>query len=366
MRIVIVSLHFAEYAMNLASALAQENKVLLILRKANVKAELGSIKPDTLPDGMEVLELPYYKFKDPRWAANVVRLVSSVRSFKPDIIHVQEKGDHDLVLALLGLRGFPMILTIHDPVPHSGSDVNKKPHIKRFLQKLRKLSKAAIVHGEKLKNETKIVAPFLEDRIYSIPHGLLGLPTGQSSDTMRERGCLLFFGRVEAYKGLGILIDAVNLVSDRGIQVKVVIAGKGSDWDRFRDQLVNDSRFELHERFIPHAETAELFLRADIVVMPYIDATQSGVAAMALGYGRPVIASDVGSVSEMVRHGYNGLLVPPSNAAALADAIAKLVADESMSIEFGKNSQALAQGEYSWKEVARLTKEAYLRTVSEA
>lgn len=366
MRIVIISFHFAEYAMKLACALAKENNVFLILRKENVDAELGRIDPDVIPDRMEVLDLPFYKLKNLRWVVNIVWLVSSIRSFKPDIIHVQENGDHDLVLALLGLRVSPMVLTIHDPAPHSGQDANKKLRTKLFMQRLRKQCNAAIVHGEKLKCELKIIAPYLKDRIHSIRHGVLGIPIEQFGDNMRERGCLLFFGRIEAYKGLGILIDAVNLVSDRGIQVKVVIAGRGRDLDRYRSRLVNDSRFELHERFIPRKEAAKLMLRADIIVMPYLDATQSGVAAMALGYGRPVIASNVGSVREMVRHDYNGLLVPPRDAEALADAIAKLVGDDLMSIEFGKNSHALAQGAYSWQEIAVRTQAVYLQAVSES
>ena len=88
--------------------------------------------------------------------------------------------------------------------------------------------------------------------------------------------------------------------------------------------------FEILDRYIPPEEISELFLESFAVILPYLDGTQSGVAAMALGFGRPVVATAVGSIPELVRNEENGLLVPPSDAVALTEAIERLLTDKDL------------------------------------
>jgi glycosyltransferase involved in cell wall biosynthesis len=173
------------------------------------------------------------------------------------------------------------------------------------------------------------------------------------------RGTLLFFGRIEKYKGLRYFIDAVKMLKAKGLVVKGIIAGTGQDLDLHRVEVEADSSFEVIDRYIGSDELDGLFGRTNVVVLPYTDATQSGVVAMALHYGRPVVATDVGSIGEVVIDGYNGLLVPPQDAPVLAQAISRLIEDPSLSTTMGRNASHLGKTELSWAAIAVRTTEAY-------
>jgi glycosyltransferase involved in cell wall biosynthesis len=75
------------------------------------------------------------------------------------------------------------------------------------------------------------------------------------------------------------------------------------------------------DEYIPNEAVGDYFIAADLVVQPYVSATGSGVVQMAYGFGRPVVATTVGSLSEIVEHGKTGFLVPPADPSAIADAV---------------------------------------------
>jgi glycosyltransferase involved in cell wall biosynthesis len=142
----------------------------------------------------------------------------------------------------------------------------------------------------------------------------------------RARLELLFFGLVRPYKGLDVLIEAMGLLEDLDVKLSVV----GEFWEgreaterRIRDLGLTE-RVELVPRYVSDAEAANYFARADAVVLPYRGATGSGVIAVAYHYDKPVIASEVGGVPDVVTEGATGRLVPPGDAGALAEAIRRL------------------------------------------
>ena len=133
---------------------------------------------------------------------------------------------------------------------------------------------------------------------------------------------LLFYGFVRPYKGLDLLIEAMAQTSD---SVYLTIAGEfwdGEDQARNRiKELGLIDRVELRPRFHTDQETAELFARSDLVVLPYRSATGSGVVPVAYHYNKPVIVTRVGGLPDVVNNGKTGLLVEHNNIDALADAI---------------------------------------------
>jgi glycosyltransferase involved in cell wall biosynthesis len=215
-----------------------------------------------------------------------------------------------------------------------------------------------IVHGERIRKECELLMPWLRGRVVAIPHGPLGEITDHIAGNW-ERGALLFFGRIEQYKGLRYFIDAVKVLNAHGVSVKGIIAGTGHDLEQYRSGIEADGAFELIDRYIGDDEIPSLFGRANVVVLPYTDATQSGVVAMALRYGRPVVATDVGSIGEVVRDGYNGLLVPPRDVSALTNAIQQLVQNQGLAASMARNATQLATTELSWETIADSTVEAY-------
>ena len=151
-----------------------------------------------------------------------------------------------------------------------------------------------------------------------------------------ERGKrLLFFGRIWEYKGLEYLIRAEPLISERIPDVEIVIAGRGEDFEKYRRMMVNPSRFEIHNQNIPEALVAEFFSEASVVVLPYVDASQSGVVPVAYSFARPVVATSVGGLPAVVEDGVTGLLVPPRDVHALADAIVTLLENEDLRHKMG-------------------------------
>ncbi|MDN5751831.1 MAG: glycosyltransferase, partial [Nitrosospira sp.] len=198
--------------------------------------------------------------------------------------------------------------------------------------------------------------PQLLGRVFSIPHGPL---FDQQPDFDWKPGNCLFFGRIEAYKGLPYFIEAIRILRGEGMPITGVIAGRGTELDRLKTSLQNDSGFVIKDRYLSPAEVRDCFLQANVVVLPYVDATQSGVAACALGIGRPVIATKVGSLPDMVRDGKSGILVPPKDSAAVAAAIRLVVEKPELARSMAKSALELAAGELSWREIARKTSHVY-------
>jgi glycosyltransferase involved in cell wall biosynthesis len=116
--------------------------------------------------------------------------------------------------------------------------------------------------------------------------------------------------------------------------------------------MVDQKFFEIRNRYIPDEEAAQLFIDADIVVLPYVEASQSGVLAIANAFGKAVIVTDVGELGRVVVDGVSGLVVPPADERSLADAILKLATDASIRARLGNAGQALADQTASPEAVA--------------
>jgi glycosyltransferase involved in cell wall biosynthesis len=360
-------MHFAEYTCCLAAELAHDHEILLILGEHNAAYELeDEIERYRSIPQLTVLLLPHSK-SPILMAQNVARLISKVKRYKPDIIHVQESTRDYAVAALIYLSWFfPFVLTVHDPQPHSGEDSQQYRFSRHRIYQwiLRTLCDGAITHGSLLCEQLVSVAPWLSGRVISIPHGPLG-PLTIGEQKVPDIGNLLFFGRINAYKGLRYFIDVVLHLRAKGLSVKGVIAGRGADLEPNRAAIESNDCFELHEGFISRAKVQVLFTRAQLVIMPYIDATQSGVAAMAIGLGRPVVATRVGAIPEMILDGYTGLLVPPRDVVALADAIESLITDADRYTMLTDNvREAGSHGMLSWERIALATVSVYKKVIA--
>ncbi|MBI1797150.1 MAG: glycosyltransferase [Candidatus Eisenbacteria bacterium] len=142
----------------------------------------------------------------------------------------------------------------------------------------------------------------------------------------------LFFGYVRHYKGLDTLLDAWPMVRARRPATLVVAGEFYEDAAPYRARVdaANSGgagAVRLLDRYIGDDEVEALFKAADVVVLPYRSATQSGVTHVAYALGVPVITTDVGGLAETVRPGETGLVAPPENPAALAEAIVRFFAD---------------------------------------
>jgi glycosyltransferase involved in cell wall biosynthesis len=135
---------------------------------------------------------------------------------------------------------------------------------------------------------------------------------------------LLFFGNVRPYKGLQHLLDAMPAITER-LDVHLLVAGEfWRDKEQYLRQVRElgiEQNVTLVDRYIPNEEVGLYFAAADVVILPYVTATQSGIVQIAYGCDKPVIVTNVGGLPDVVEHGRTGFVVETEDATALADAV---------------------------------------------
>ena len=176
---------------------------------------------------------------------------------------------------------------------------------------------------------------------------------------------VLFFGRMWPYKGLDVLLRSQPHVSRALPNATFVIAGQGESLDRYREHIERAGCFRLINRWIGNDERAELFRSATVVVLPYIEATQSAIVPVAYGHARPVVATRVGSLPEVVRDGETGILVPPHDERALAEALVRVLGDRELQQRLSAGARRFAERELSPERVAAETLASYERLLAE-
>ncbi|KRR10490.1 hypothetical protein CQ12_10590 [Bradyrhizobium jicamae] len=358
MKVALVSFHYAEYASRLALALDRSHEVLLILDSSNAEYDLSKSLRDALVRRGNVLW--FGKMRRRSALIHAMRLTCEMRRFRPDVIHVQEVTNCVPTWTNDVLRySTPLVVTVHDPVPHSGADRRVALKSEAYRIRLRTRADRLIVHGERMREEWRGREPQLTLQLASVSHGVLGDDQGRVETIPEKPPVFLFFGRIEAYKGLGYALQAAELLARRGLQFRLVIAGTGSDLDQNRASIGEMPWVELVDRRFLADEIPQMFRRASAVVLPYTDATQSGVAAMAFGFGRPVIATCVGGLPDVVTNEHDGLLVAPKSVDALAEAMARFIVSEKLDERLRRGAMERARGQLSWDTIARETAAVY-------
>jgi glycosyltransferase involved in cell wall biosynthesis len=362
-RIGLLALHFAEYASRLAVALSLKHEVLLVLCSGNARDELPDNLRELLRQTVTVQSFELPRLRDPRIVGTVLSINRVLRDFSPEILHVQEQHPAYTGWARLSFRRhIPVVLEIHDHIPHSGAGFYGGWRW-QVVQWFRRKATRMIVHGPRMQAELEEMDGRVAGRIDVVPHGILGRATIDSDITGYEPGTFLFFGRIESYKGLRYLLDAGDVLHGRARDFRVIVAGTGSDLQHYRKRIAASAWVELIDRYVSAAEVPDLFRRAMVVVLPYTDATQSGVGALAFAHSRPVIATSVGDVPEAVIDGQTGLIVPPRDGNALADAMEKLVADRRLRDSLATGAARFAKERLSWPRIADMMQDVYRRAL---
>ena len=366
MRILLVSLHHVEYAVELAHALGEKYRVHLVLLKGKVANTIGAQIDQKIGGNVTCTQLPYTSMKHP----SIIHVLFSIFylhfKFRPDVIHLQESVN-PLNFFFLLFKSKPIVVTVHDVSIHPGTPTLKKKNkswkIKLF-HRSRKLSNKLIVHGEILKQQFLRKFKRSSHDVCVVPHGALFsyIPDNETR-VDEEPHTVLFFGRVQKYKGLKYLLDAEPLVSEVLPEFKIIVAGRGEDIEIYRSQLLSNAHFELHDHFIPNRDVYKFFLRASTIVLPYIEGSQSGIAAIAFAFGKPVIATNVGSIPEMVEHNKTGIIVPAKNKEILSQAIIDLLQNPDKRKLFSQNVKNAALTKFGWHHIAELTTQSYEQAI---
>ncbi len=249
---------------------------------------------------------------------------------------------------------------------------NVIPHEKypfgRFLTRLAlRQGHGFIAQSDQVRQDLFTVLPDTDPSIViTTPHpvydfGMPGRPRKTSTEAREALGLpadarlVLFFGFIKPYKGVVHLIDAAaDLKARFGDGIRVLIVGdiygdKKPYLDRIAASGAKDI-IQLVDGFVPDEIVEDYFLAADLAVLPYVSATQSGIVQIAYNYDLPVVTTDVGGLPEVVRDGQTGFIVPPEDPPALAGAVVRFF-DEDRAADFAAGVAAEKE-KYSWDRMA--------------
>jgi glycosyltransferase involved in cell wall biosynthesis len=356
MRVAMVSFDAGEYGVQVANAICDKADVLLLSPRGSVGPYASKLNPKI---ESYFFELPRIR-QAPQQMLAMHKLRRAIGRFRPDVVHVQHVHLW-FSLWLPTLRKYPLVITVHDPVHHVG-DVESARTPQRLVHWGYRRAEELITHAEQLKTVLVDDIHLPAAHVTVIPH--VAISSDGPDATVAEKGKrLLFFGRIWEYKGLEYLIRAEPHISARVPDVEIVIAGRGEDFEKYRRMMVNPSRFVIDNELIPEERVAQHFGESSVVVLPYIDASQSGVVPIAYSFNRPVVASAVGGLPSVVEDGVTGLLVPPRDERALADALVTLLEDDELRHKMGAAGRQKLEREWAPEVIGPQHIDVYERAV---
>lgn len=202
-----------------------------------------------------------------------------------------------------------------------------------------------------------------------IPHGEYGglARTGGDADRAAARAGIgadddevvaILFGQLRVDKGVGDFLEAAAEVPD----LRVIVAGEDTGGlSAVREKLTKiNGRATVHEGFLPMATAARLFAAADVAVLPYKMASQSGVLLLSYGFERPVVTYPVGGLIEAVVDGETGWITAEASPEALARTLREVVAAGPQECaRRGAAGKRLSEERYSWSVIGRATRGVY-------
>lgn len=364
MKVICISLGgFVDYTIQFANELAKYESVMLILPSTVSDEYLQFLSPNVILKLVRVKNKPGFP-SNYLYMLMLYDIFCSIKKFNPNIVHVQGAGFSLYAIYILKLiYNFKLISTLHDVNRHLGEEYI----LHRFIMKFTiKCSDHIFVHGIVLKKLLIEVFNAENSKVSAIPIGEHEVDPFKKYEVpnLKEDGNVcLFFGRIQEYKGLEFLIKAEPLISKEFPNIKIIIAGTGENFEKYYSLMIHPDKFIVYNYRIPYKEGANLFQKSSIVVLPYIEASQSGVIPTAYSFGKPVIVTDVGSLHEIVDDGITGLVVQPKNSKDLAEAIIKLLKDEKLRIKMGVAAYNKLKTDLSWNNIVRTIIAVYRDTV---
>lgn len=286
--------------------------------------------------------VPSYRVRDPRAYKLSTALCRSLNDIGTDVLHYQLGGDPWSAIAVRSAsKHLPLVTTVHEIRPR----IRDEDQWWSVLSRRIAIGCSRYVIG--LTDSTKLA---LERRYADRLPNTVVIPLGETGSWYRGShtppsidrpmaSTVLFFGRIRPYKGLDLLLSAAERVASECPDFRLVVAGSGATADDLFPAGKPDWA-DLRLGHIPDNEVAGLFDEARAAVLPYRQASQSGVTSTAFGLGCPVLVADVGGLADGVVDGANGLIVPPDDLAALTDALRRIVVDDRLAATLRHGAEA--------------------------
>lgn len=329
---------------------------------ANALAQFSDSKIQVIGfDCCKKLLLPEVFFSKLSKNYSVKEIVDTCESFKSDIVHFS--GFHPLIpVASYKLRrlGMKLVLTLHDLNSHPSNNL-------KFIKRLKKrvlVNKLSINTAVKVVDDVIFLSSYVAGQAYERfrknftvirlnqdTEKFIKLSKNVKIDRASDKNLkVVFFGAVDKYKGVEYLVDAFQILLNKKLPVELSICGKA---DKKKLKIPNSlsNRIIVKNERIPDEEIYEIFVENDVVALPYVEVSQSGVLPLAMGFGKAVVASSLGSFNEWIIHEFNGLLSTPRNPLSIAKQIEKCL-ERDFYEKLCKNALA-TYNLYNWKSLTK-------------
>lgn len=342
----------AQFNERLSEVLGKEHELLLVNFKRQYPDILFPGKTQFEPEGRSIANAAMLDTINPltwgktaryinRWQPDVLISRYWMSFFAPSLGYTTRQVKAKTKLAILD-----------NVVPHEQKAWDR-PFTDYFLKSFDRYG----VMSQSVANDLLSFVP--DAKYFFQPHPLYdhfgeGIPKAQA---MKELGLdpskktILFFGFIREYKGLDILIEAFAQLDG---PYQLLIAGEFYGNEMHYQSMIADhpkaADIVLHSHYIPETEVGKYFSAADLCVLPYRSATQSGITAISYHFNVPVVATKVGGLEEYIRHGETGLLVEKAEPTAIAEAIRKYFAELDPAV-CAQNIEVLKK-EFSWESFA--------------
>ena len=344
------------YSRGLAAGLRQAGVEVKVAGPAGLGADVSAYPPAAV--GVSKLR------KAPAAAAGIGRLAAVAATWKPDVIHVQWQEPIDAALLRVAQRVAPkaaVVLTIHNPAERRGDEEAAKG-----LEEMLAQSDAVIVHGPLLAKQFEDAHRGYKGKVSVVEHGNYAHVAGSfTKEEARQRlgigeseKVVSFFGHLRRRKGIEDLIDAVATLPDSPL---LVIGGAALDDDYLDTLVARAAGAKVRVRWLASLEPLSqrdldcVVVAADVVALPFLDASQSGSVIYAMTQGACIVTTSVGELPRTLEG--RGLLVPPGDTQALASAIGGCLADPERCKALGAAAAAYSKSDLDWGVIGKVVSE---------
>jgi len=370
---------FFEPALSLVQALSRHVRVHLLLEisAGAWQSAMFDARKDDLPSGI----VPADPILAPMFPAGVREFWQSARSFHlvshpsrrsfslsswrisrdvlrwvadlhADVLHLDDVDVSPrlaLALALPQLKKTRVVISVHDPEPHSGEANWRKTFARRIAFRR---AKAFVLYNAAARKSFASHYAIDAARVHVTRFGPYDVIRAWSSPAAApSQNTVVFFGRLSPYKGLEDFYRAIPLINRRISDARFLVAGRPIEGytPPHPPVLPPPAHIDVIERYLAGAEAAALLRDASVVVCPYRDASQSGVVLSAFAFDVPVVATAVGGLPEYVLPERTGLVVPVGDAQAIADAVCRILLDPALAWRL---RDGIRHAPFSWDDAA--------------
>ncbi|GGF38207.1 hypothetical protein GCM10011611_50710 [Aliidongia dinghuensis] len=343
-----------KYTLELARALAERGRVepaLSVSRQAEILESYRAL-------GLPTQEIDTYR-SGLGFLAATMRLTSVRAAFRDylkrqridTVIATMSHLWNPIMVGLIRPAGARLVTVVHDAASHPGDG---HPLRQRMIARELRASDRVVTLSDHVGAGVRANFGYPAARMAVIPHGIFRF----DSEPIRAREWpegrpfrFLFFGRLLPYKGLDLLMAAVERI-DPQVPFELTIVGSG-DLGPLAERIAADPRVRLDQRWIPETEVGRIFAAADATVAPYREASQSGVLAASYGAGLPMIATPVGGLVEQIAPYGTGLIAADMTPDAFAAAMTRLATEPALYRMLAAKAVETAEGPLSWNRIAQ-------------